>query len=469
MLLNKTPMRIAVRHSLLAIGLLGALTCALSVYAFARLASTSSAQRLERSRDLIVQQLEFQRTMAHALGSESPVLVPARVGMRAGYLSPGHDAASIRPALDAPRTRAVSMAVETVSDSGPSIRVTNEGGGTLAAGAQRTQHGTVAWAVLPVNAPPWTAAWRILAIGMGLAGLALVAASAQLALSIRRGASTLRSALASLQRDLEAPVPVPEVRELAYVAEGVSSLAAELRRAQQEQVRLSRELAEGQRLAALGRVAAGMAHEVRNPLAAIKLRIDLLRMESSLPAHVGSELGGVADEIARVDRLVSDLLVIAGKRTGNRSSAELRQIAEHRISAMLPWAGEHGVTIELGGQATADVDGDAIGRVIDNLLRNAVEASTRGGTVQVRIGEREGAAEVEVVDRGPGVDATRLSELFEPFFTTKPDGIGLGLALSRAIASAHEGTLTYERREGITSFRLVVPREGRDGSGKAAA
>jgi len=67
------------------------------------------------------------------------------------------------------------------------------------------------------------------------------------------------------------------------------------------------------------------------------------------------------------------------------------------------------------------------------------------------------------------VDATRLSELFEPFFTTKPDGIGLGLALSRAIASAHEGTLTYERREGITSFRLVVPREGRDGSGKAAA
>jgi len=232
-------MRIAVRHSLLAIGLLGALTCALSVYAFARLASTSSAQRLERSRDLIVQQLEFQRTMAHALGSESPVLVPARVGMRAGYLSPGHDAASIRPALDAPRTRAVSMAVETVSDSGPSIRVTNEGGGTLAAGAQRTQHGTVAWAVLPVNAPPWTAAWRILAIGMGLAGLALVAASAQLALSIRRGASTLRSALASLQRDLEAPVPVPEVRELAYVAEGVSSLAAELRRAQQEQVRLS--------------------------------------------------------------------------------------------------------------------------------------------------------------------------------------------------------------------------------------
>lgn len=460
-------MRIAVRHSLLAIALLGAITCFLSVYAFSRLASTSSTQRLERSRDIVIQQLEFQRTMAHALGPESPVLVPARIGMRAGYLEPGDPIESIRPPLEPVWAKAVRAVTSSASDA-PSLQTVSEGGATVTVGARRTPQGKIAWAVIPVQAPPWSTAWRILAIGMGLAGLALVAASAHLALSIRRGASTLRSVLTTLQRDLEAPVPRPAIRELADVGDGIALLAAELRRAQQERERLSRELAEGQRLASLGRVAAGVAHEVRNPLAAIKLRIDLLRMES-LPEHVGSELAGVADEIARVDRLVTDLLVIAGKRTGPRDTASLRQITEQRIAAMVPWCGEHGVRIDVRGDARARVDGDAVGRIVDNLLRNAVEASCRGATVEVGISSSQGEARLVVSDRGPGVEAARESELFEPFFTTKAEGMGLGLALSRAIASAHEGTLTYHRNDGVTRFELVLPREPARETGKAAA
>jgi len=460
-------MRIAVRHSLLAIALLGAITCLLSVYAFSRLASSSSTQRLERSREVVIQQLEFQRTMAHALGPESPVLVPARVGMRAGYVEPGASLDSIRPPLDPFWARAVGTVVASAGEA-PNVQMLSESGVTVTAGARKTAQGKIAWAVIPVQAPPWSAAWRWLAIGMGLAGLALVAASAHLALSIRRGASTLRSVLATLQRDLDAPVPRPAIRELAEVAEGVALLAAELRRAQQERERLSRELAEGQRLASLGRVAAGVAHEVRNPLAAIKLRIDLLRMES-LPEHVGSELGGVADEISRVDRLVSDLLVIAGKRTGPRDQRSLRQITEQRIAAMGPWCGEHGVRIEVRGDASARVDADAVGRVVDNLLRNAVEASCKGGKVQVEIAGTESEARLAVSDRGPGVEAGRESELFEPFFTTKAEGMGLGLALSRAIASAHEGTLTYRRQDGVSCFELLIPCESPGDLGKAAA
>ena len=121
------------------------------------------------------------------------------------------------------------------------------------------------------------------------------------------------------------------------------------------------------------------------------------------------------------------------------------------------------------GEASARVDADAVGRVVDNLLRNAVEASCRGGNVEVEIAGTESEARLAVSDRGPGVEAARENELFEPFFTTKAEGMGLGLALSRAIASAHEGALTYRRRDGVTCFELVLPREPRRETGKAAA
>jgi signal transduction histidine kinase len=458
-------MRIAVRHSLLAIAVLGAVTCALSVFALWRLVSSSSAQRLERSRELVAQQLELQRSALTGEPVRATRSPPHRLGMRAGYLPRGAELESIEPALEPVALRALREAARGARSGGDDKPVTtreSDGDTTVVAGAATTSSGVLAWSLLVMQPPSWVRAWRLLAAGLGLAGLLLVAASAHMAFSIQRGASTLRRALRDLGQDLGAPVPRPALRELREVADGVSALAQELRAAQAEQARLSRRLADRERLASLGRVAAGLAHEVRNPLTVIKLRVDLIRMDPALPAEMARELGEVADEIARVDRLVTDLSVIAGRRVGQRADSDLRRLAEQRVAAIEPWAAERGVTLAIRGEARARADTDAVGRVLDNLLRNAVEASAREQRVQVVLEADERAASVSVSDHGPGVDERRAAELFEPFFTTKSEGMGLGLALSRAIAVAHGGELSYRRNEGVTSFELVLPRGGKE-------
>jgi signal transduction histidine kinase len=130
------------------------------------------------------------------------------------------------------------------------------------------------------------------------------------------------------------------------------------------------------------------------------------------------------------------------------------------VALLAPWATEKGVAVTVDGTALARLDADAIARAIDNLLRNAIEASAPGAGVDVRVGAHDGEAHVTLVDHGAGVPSSRVGELFEPFFTTKPSGTGLGLALARAVASAHDGTLTYARDGDATRFTFTVSAAG---------
>jgi signal transduction histidine kinase len=225
---------------------------------------------------------------------------------------------------------------------------------------------------------------------------------------------------------------------------------------------LSRALAQKERLAALGRVAAGVAHEVRNPLASIKLRLDLTA-DGELPDGARKAIASASAEIARLDRLVSDLLLVAGNKLGPRRAVDLGSLTQARVEALRPWAAARGVTVRASGDGDADVDSEAVARALDNLLRNAVEASPSGAAVEVRVGHAgDGAAPesmlVEIEDHGSGVAPARATELFEPFFTTKAEGTGLGLAISRAIARAHGGDVTYARAGAVTRFSLALPR-----------
>jgi signal transduction histidine kinase len=268
---------------------------------------------------------------------------------------------------------------------------------------------------------------------------------------------------------LAAPIPRPRVRELSDVAEGIARLVTSLARARREEERLARELSENERLTALGRVAAGVAHEVRNPLASIKLRLDLAASSAELPEPVERAISHASSEIMRLDRLVADLLVVAGRSTGPRQRLSLGELALARSEALAPWAAERGVQIDVIGDAGVEAHADSLGRALDNLLRNAVEASARGGRVTLRI-EAEGTrTTLRVCDAGPGVDAARVSELFEPFFTTKPDGTGLGLPLARSIARAHGGDVRYARHGEQTAFELELPRDDREARPTRAA
>src|SRR5439155_17157016 len=108
-----------------------------------------------------------------------------------------------------------------------------------------------------------------------------------------------------------------------------------------------------------------------------------------------------------------------------------------RAEALTPWAGLRRVSVVATGHGRAVCDADALARAVDNVLRNAIEASPEGGAVEATIDEVAGVVHVRVADHGAGVPDGRAGEMLEPFFTTKPDGTGLGLAISHAIARAH--------------------------------
>jgi signal transduction histidine kinase len=320
------------------------------------------------------------------------------IGMRGGALPSAAPPAEWRPKID--EALAAGRLVEEP-----------HGAGTLIVGARQTGD-RVVWVGYVVPPPIWLRSWQLVVIFLTGAVALLVVVSMVVARQLARS------------REIEA--------------------------------QLQRELAQKERLAALGRVAAGVAHEVRNPLASIKLRLDLAAAGAKLPADVESALSNASSEIARLDKLVSDLLVVAGRKTGPREPHSLGELAGSRAQVMAPWAQQRGVALSVEGDARAPVDAEALGRALDNLLRNAIEASPSGGKVIARIQPNGKSVHVTVEDRGPGVPEERAGELFEPFFTTKPDGTGLGLAMTRAIARAHGGDVTYARDGAVTRFELTV-------------
>jgi signal transduction histidine kinase len=452
--------RVSLRWLLLAVTVLASLVFAVSVMSLSRLIRMSGEQRLERGRDHV------QRELARWAAEPDPTGGPARftvLGLRGGLV--GH-----RPAeragisIDSGISQEVDRALNTLAAVAPEDRAEvgsiEMDGGTVFTGARRRADGRLIWAAYSVSAPKLLGTWRIILPVLTSATVLLGVIAMVAVVGATRGARALKRSLAALEEDLSVEVPRPAIAELASVAEGVASLARSLAEAQREREALLIELGRKERLAALGRIVAGVAHEVRNPLAAMKLRVDVARSSEDVPACVVAELDAVDEEIVRLDRLVTDFLVVSGRRIGPRVDSDLGELARKRVAQLTPWAKEQGVSLAVVGSARAVVDPEACSRAVDNLVKNAVEASSPGAEVRVRIERREGVAAMAVEDHGPGVPEDRVHELFEPFFTTKPDGTGLGLAVSRAIAVASGGQLSYRRDAGVTRFELALSIEG---------
>ncbi len=137
---------------------------------------------------------------------------------------------------------------------------------------------------------------------------------------------------------------------------------------------------------------------------------------------------------------------------------DLRALSDDVVSRLGEARLLDGVAVTVDGAARAPGHPDKLRQVLVNLVRNAAEAAGAGGRVEVRVAERDGAAEVAVEDSGPGIPSERRDRLFEPFFTTKPRGTGLGLAVSRAIARAHGGDLAADvAAAGGARFALRLP------------
>jgi signal transduction histidine kinase len=458
-------MKFSLSSRLLAVALLGVFSCAVAFYGLAHILQLTMASRYERARDAVATELLLLKRSAPPDASASSPVPPAvrvaMLGMRGGYVrsETAFDTEPTPVEMDEPVRQKLAQALHAASGTSDVVVRDTAGQQTiLVVGATAVAPGVYGWITYSIPPPLFIATWRFIMASLGVATLLLVITAVSTVVLVRKGAAALNASLSALASDLAAPVPRPPVPELADLGDHIEGLAGALARAQKDKERLGSELAQRDRLSALGRVVAGVAHEVRNPLASIKLRVDLGRMRADTPEQLARELASVSEEVTRLDRLVADLLVVAGRRQGSRATASLGELVERRACLLAPWATERGIHLEVTGAATCNLDTDAVARAVDNLVRNAVEASPEGAAVEIEVREDERAVRVRVLDRGTGVDGGRVQELFEPFFTTKPEGTGLGLALSRAVATAHGGSLTYGRQGGVTCFELSFPR-----------
>ena len=447
-----------IRHRILTIVFLGVITSGLSLVALVRLLSTTATQRIERARDNVAEEASFLST-ARPGEREKSLHVPPRsatIGMRGGYV----DGSGPRDGNAPEAWRATVGRAIREAAAGDNLVVLDAPlpEGTLVAGARRARDGSVAWAASAVRSPPYLDHWRWVVLALSLVTLVLVAAAVHAVVTVKRSATALNAAMVALARDLSTPVPRPPVRELHDVAEGIAALARNLAHSREERERLGRELARQERLAALGRVVAGVAHEVRNPLASIKLRLDLAAGASAVPPPVEQAVAHASAEITRLDRLVADLLVVAGRTLGPKRPVALGALVRERAEALGPWAQLRRVGVTVEGDATVELDPDSIARAVDNLVRNAIEASPAGGSVTVRVAGDGPTVRVQIDDRGPGVAGGRTAELFEPFFTTKADGTGLGLAIVHRVIDDHGGQVSFRSQPGQTVFTVQLPR-----------
>ncbi len=223
------------------------------------------------------------------------------------------------------------------------------------------------------------------------------------------------------------------------------------------------------RLADLGQVAAGLAHELRNPLASISGCVELLRGAQGLSAEDQRVLSIVLRETSRLDELLTRFLEFSRPAPPSKRSADLAVIAGETLDVFAGDPSAAGLAIERElAHAPVECDPDQLRQVLWNLLANAAQAMRESGSgTRIRVScalEPDGGAAAAVEDDGPGIDAADAARIFTPFFTTKASGSGLGLAVVQRIMDAHGGSVSVESAPGRGArFALRLPGPPSDG------
>ena len=231
-----------------------------------------------------------------------------------------------------------------------------------------------------------------------------------------------------------------------------------------------RRLYRAERLAAAGQLAAGVAHEIRNPLTSIRSTIQYLVPSFAAEPEKQELMGELLSEVDRINRIVNDLLSLARPSEFCAAEVELPELLEQSVLLVRTQADKQGVTIESTGSApglVVSADPNQLKQVFLNVLLNALQAMPDGGRLSVKLDRRPTDAlgrewvHVVVADTGTGIPGEFLDKIFDPFFTLKREGTGLGLSISYNIVQQHEGEMEVQSQPGEgTTVNIRLPLFG---------
>ena len=305
------------------------------------------------------------------------------------------------------------------------------------------------------------AAQGSLRFGLAVLLAALLASAAWLGLILLRGLRHVQRLEARLGHAGVQELPELEptgVRELDRIVHSFNRHRERFEEARTQLREASRQRSRDQRLAALGRMTGAIAHEIRNPIAAMRLKA-----ENALHADAARQpdaLRAIVGQIDRLDGLVQSLLALVQPVALSPRTADIGAWLEERRETAAGRAASRSITLTMQatGEPSAWFDPLHLARALDNLIDNALRHAPAGGRVLVTADAVAGRSLLlRVDDNGTGVAEPLSAQLFEPFATGRADGTGLGLALAREVVLAHGGDIAYRRVDGLTRFEMELP------------
>ncbi len=312
----------------------------------------------------------------------------------------------------------------------------------------------------------WFAAGLIF-LGSGVAAAANYR-SWQMARRLERLLDAVRRLLGatagSLGQDLSSAVPL-EQQSLLWFADRLDEMVEGIHRLDEQRREREREVMRSDQLAMVGQLAAGVAHELRNPLTSVKMLVQHGLREGGLRSLAEDDLAIIEHEIRRMERILQQFLDFARPVKPTRRPLNLAAIASRAAALIEVRARKQGVQVllrEPADELIVEADEDQLQQLVLNLILNALDLMPDGGTLSIAL-ERpsEQECELHVCDTGPGIAAELLPRLFDPFVSTKETGIGLGLAVSHRIALSHGGRLSATNLPGGGArFSLTLPALG---------
>ena len=306
----------------------------------------------------------------------------------------------------------------------------------------------------------------LVAVG-GLGSVAGLVLGYGLARGLRRAVDQLFVRVEGASELLGQELPPIEFHPAGATPDRVGDLVLRVEQAVRKIQQQEGEVRRAERLAALGQLAAGVAHEIRNPLTAVQLLVQTARNDPAAGDLTPDDLALIDDELARIERSLKTFLDYARPPKLERTACDPAAVVRNALALVGGRAGHQGVEVRFApsdAPAVLDADTGLLRQVIVNLLLNALDEMPVGGSLDVTVvPDADGSAvEVAVADTGPGIPADMLPRLFAPFATGKETGLGLGLVVSRRIVEGHGGTIRgCNRAAGGARFVVRLPTRGR--------